>query len=123
MGSELFQRVLKAVPARQLREQLGSVAGFSFITRSAQPFFAATTHHAVPDRPLVVVVEGLKSQETFHHELEVWFRESAGTKDSEKKSEDARPLFFPAWEVMPHESRLPHADIISERLETLLRVA
>jgi transcription-repair coupling factor (superfamily II helicase) len=28
-------------------------------------------------------------------------------------------LFYPAWETLPHESRLPHADVISERLETL----
>ena len=29
------------------------------------------------------------------------------------------PHFFPAWEVLPHESKLPHFDVISERLETL----
>ena len=29
-------------------------------------------------------------------------------------------LFFPAWEILPHESKLPHADVISERLETLI---
>jgi transcription-repair coupling factor (superfamily II helicase) len=28
-------------------------------------------------------------------------------------------LFYPAWEILPHETRLPHADVISERLETL----
>jgi transcription-repair coupling factor (superfamily II helicase) len=28
--------------------------------------------------------------------------------------------FYPAWEILPHESRLPHADVISERLETLV---
>ena len=31
-----------------------------------------------------------------------------------------RPLFYPAWEMLPHEARLPHADVISERLETLV---
>ncbi len=30
------------------------------------------------------------------------------------------PLFYPGWEVLPHEDRLPHADVISERLETLV---
>ena len=30
------------------------------------------------------------------------------------------PLFYPPWEVLPHEARLPHADVISERLETLV---
>ena len=30
------------------------------------------------------------------------------------------PLFYPSWEILPHEARLPHADVISERLETLV---
>jgi transcription-repair coupling factor (superfamily II helicase) len=29
-------------------------------------------------------------------------------------------LFYPEWEVLPHESRLPHVDVVSERLETLV---
>jgi transcription-repair coupling factor (superfamily II helicase) len=35
-------------------------------------------------------------------------------------SSPPQPLFYPAWEVLPHEVRLPHADVISERLETLV---
>ena len=31
------------------------------------------------------------------------------------------PLFYPAWDVLPHEGKLPHADTISDRLETLVR--
>jgi transcription-repair coupling factor (superfamily II helicase) len=30
-----------------------------------------------------------------------------------------QPLFYPAWEILPHEAKLPHVDVISERLETL----
>jgi transcription-repair coupling factor (superfamily II helicase) len=30
------------------------------------------------------------------------------------------PFFYPAWEILPHETKLPHADVISERLETLV---
>jgi transcription-repair coupling factor (superfamily II helicase) len=33
------------------------------------------------------------------------------------------PLFYPSWEVLPHEARLPHVDVISERLETLVALA
>ena len=29
-------------------------------------------------------------------------------------------LFYPAWEILPQEARLPHVDVISERLETLV---
>ncbi|MCX6903792.1 MAG: transcription-repair coupling factor, partial [Verrucomicrobia bacterium] len=30
------------------------------------------------------------------------------------------PLFYPEWEILPHEARLPHVDVISERLQTLV---
>jgi transcription-repair coupling factor (superfamily II helicase) len=33
------------------------------------------------------------------------------------------PLFYPAWDTLPHEAKLPHADVISERLETLVALA
>ena len=29
------------------------------------------------------------------------------------------PWFYPAWENLPHENKLPHTDVIAERLETL----
>jgi transcription-repair coupling factor (superfamily II helicase) len=29
-------------------------------------------------------------------------------------------LFFPAWEILPHDERLPHVDVIGDRLETLV---
>ncbi len=32
-------------------------------------------------------------------------------------------MFYPAWEVLPHEGKLPHADVISERLQTLVALA
>ena len=32
-------------------------------------------------------------------------------------------LFFPEWEVFPHEGKLPHADVISDRLQTLVALA
>jgi len=32
-------------------------------------------------------------------------------------------LFYPAWEVLPHEGKLPHADVISDRLQTLIALS
>ena len=32
----------------------------------------------------------------------------------------ASPLFFPSWEILPHEGKLPPADVISDRLQTLV---
>ena len=33
------------------------------------------------------------------------------------------PLFYPAWEILPHEDKLPHADVISDRLQTLVSLS
>ena len=33
------------------------------------------------------------------------------------------PLFYPAWDVLPHEGKLPHADTISDRLQTLVALS
>ncbi len=59
----------------------------------------------------MVVTDGLKTQETFQQDMETW----AGG--------EAKPLFYPDWEMLPQEARLPHADIISDRLATLVALA
>ena len=126
MGSQLFQRVSELFSASTLQQQLESAPGFSFITRSAQPFLAALLHKTLPTRPLLIVVEGLKTQESFHQELTTWLNEATTDKKSGSASAQAkpqRPLFFPGWEALPHETKLPHADVISERLETLLALS
>ena len=58
---------------------------------------------------MVVVTENLKAQESFQLDLETWLGSS--------------PLFYPAWETFPHEGKLPHADVISDRLQTLIALA
>ena len=56
-------------------------------------------------------------QESFQQDLETWMR-----MDTNPGQNTLEPIFYPAWEILPHEDRLPHVDIISERLETLLRL-
>ncbi len=58
---------------------------------------------------MVLVAETLKQQEAHHNDLNTWLAAQGQT---------AR--FYPAWDILPHEKKLPHADIISERLETLV---
>ena len=53
-----------------------------------------------------------------HQELETWLPRLA-----KRNVKAPAPQFFPAWDVLPHESRLPHADVLSERLETLIHLA
>lgn len=99
------------------------------VANSAQPFFAALLQNIFPARHIVVVTDNLKTQESFQQDLETWLR-IAGCVPREQSSgqpEDAQPStlnpqlhFYPAWDVLPHEGKLPHSDTISDRLQTLI---
>ncbi|HEY3857806.1 MAG TPA: transcription-repair coupling factor [Verrucomicrobiae bacterium] len=78
------------------------------VTPGAQPFFAALLANLFPGRTIVAVTDSLRSQEIFQQDIETWSGDVA---------------FFPSWEILPHESRLPHADVISERLGTLIALS
>ena len=65
-------------------------------------------------RPVVLLTSRLKQQETLQQDVETWL----GLLQSEVPAR-----FYPDWEVLPHEDKLPHADVISERLETLQALA
>src|SRR6187455_1032255 len=112
-AGNLFARI-RATPAVQsLARRLengGALSGFG-ITAAAQPFVAALLRIISPQRPIVLVADHLKTQESFLQDLETWMRLA---------QIDLQPLFFPAWEMLPHEAKLPHADVISDRLETLI---
>ncbi|MFM8469976.1 MAG: transcription-repair coupling factor, partial [Limisphaerales bacterium] len=83
-------------------------------------------HREFPQRPVVLVAEILKALETLHQDLQTWLGTGRGSKvvsrgpDAPHTTLDSRLCFFPAWEILPHEDKLPHADVISERLETLV---
>ena len=91
------------------RLEAGGALAFSGVAASAQPFFAALVQTLFPQRPVVIVTENLKTQESCQQDLETWL--------------GAAPLFYPAWETLPHEGKLPHADIISDRLQTLVALS
>jgi transcription-repair coupling factor (superfamily II helicase) len=104
------------------------------VPRSAQPFVAVLLRHLFPGRAIVVVTESLKTQETFHQDAQTWMRvapalpevfreKSARARSQSQIVAHASPLFYPAWETLPHESKLLHVDVISERLETLVALA
>ena len=90
--------------ARRLEN--GGALSCAVVCASAQPFFAALLQQLFPKRPIVAVAENLKTQESFQQDLETWLGSS--------------PLFYPNWEIFPHENKLPHADVISDRLQTLV---
>ena len=134
-ASHLFVRIAAAPAVQSLAQRLekGGVLPVQGISPAAQPFFAVLLHHLFPQRPIVVVTDSLRSQETFQQDIETWLaqlnRESKVERrelkggNSRTSTLDPRPLFFPPWETLPHEARLPHVDVISDRLDTLVSLA
>jgi len=111
---KLFADILPvpAVQALARRVEQGGALVFPGVAAPAQPFFAALLQKLFPRRPVVVVAENLKTQENFQQDLETWL--------PQLPSASSQLLFYPAWETLPHEDKLPHADIISDRLHTLV---
>ncbi len=122
-----------AVQALCRRLEEGGVLSAAGISPGALPFLAVLLRRLFPQRPIVIVVPGLKAQEGFHQDVETWLElDAAAASNQGSESTSATeappaadrkalppPLFYPAWEVLPHEAKLPHVDVISERLETL----
>ncbi len=99
------------------------------VSQAAQPFFAALLKKIYPQRPIVVVTDNLRTQESFQQDLETWLSLESAVHGSQSKAGEvsrsilhAPPslLFYPPWDVLPHEGRHPHADNISDRLQTLV---
>jgi len=97
---------------------------------AAQPFLTALLHELFPRRLLVVVTDSLKTQEAFHRDLETWLASKSEVRSPKSEAANPQPstfnlqpLFYPAWEVLPHEGKLPHLDVISDRLQTLVALA
>ena len=103
----IFSRFSQISAAQSLREILvkGGALTLPRVNPAAQSFFVSWLESIDPQRTIVVVTENLKAQESFQQDLETWL---------------GRPvLFYPAWEALPHEDKLPHSDIISDRLQVL----
>jgi transcription-repair coupling factor (superfamily II helicase) len=93
----------------------GGDVGLVGHTAAAWPLLVALLHRAHPDRPVLVVTADPRAQEAFHQDLQTWL----GAAPGGDRPPGTPLLFFPAWEVLPHEAQLPHADVVSERLECL----
>ena len=98
------------------------------VSAPAQPFLAVLLQRLLPDHLIVAVTDSLKTQESFQQDVETWLAEAVGEGRAEriKTSPAASPLrsfFYPPWDILPHEGRLPHADTISDRLETLVALS
>ena len=112
-NSGVFSVVASVPAAQSLRRRVeqGGALSLGPVCPGAQPFVAALLARLFPSRPVVVVTEGSKTQELFQQDMETWAGGGAG------------PLFYPDWEILPQEARLPHADVISDRLAALVALA
>jgi transcription-repair coupling factor (superfamily II helicase) len=105
---------------------------------AAYPYLIAELRRRFPKHALIAITDGLKSQELLQQDVETWLRlapgenpiepgtpDKSGSKEAPVSSSNGAHLtfFYPAWDSLPHEGRLQHADIISERLETLAALA
>jgi transcription-repair coupling factor (superfamily II helicase) len=97
------------------RLENGRVLPCTGICASAQPFLAALLRQIFPNRPVVIVTPDLKTQENFQQDLETWL--------TQLPTSNGQLLFYPAWEIFPHEGKLPYADVISDRLQTLISLS
>ncbi len=114
---KLFADILQTPAVQTLARRLehGGARSFSGVAASAQPFFAALVQQIFPQKSVVIVTENLKTQESIQQDLETWL--------SQLPSANSHLLFYPAWETFPHEGKLPHADVISDRLQTLVSLS
>ena len=58
--------------ARRLED--GGVLSCEGVCGAAQRFLAALLHDLLPQRPIVVVTEGLKTQESFQQDVATWLQ-------------------------------------------------
>jgi transcription-repair coupling factor (superfamily II helicase) len=108
-GPKPLENWISSPAAKALRARLtgSTTVSLDAVAPAAWSLVVALIRTVFPGRTLLAVTDTLRTQETLHADLATWLPGPA-------------PRFFPAWEILPHESKLPHADIISERLETLV---
>jgi transcription-repair coupling factor (superfamily II helicase) len=91
------------IPPIKRRLDAGEFLRLNSVADAGKPFLSNLLFQ-ISNRPVLIVTEGLKSQEAFFNDLQTF-------------APDA--LFYPAWETLPHEDKLPHADTIADRLKVL----
>src|SRR5262245_51868683 len=85
--SELFAQVstTPAVQSLVRRVENGGVLSCDGISQSAQPFVAALLRHIFPTRPIVVVTDYLKTQESFEQDLRTWLAGKSEIRSSKSE--------------------------------------
>jgi len=103
--NRLFETALGSplIPLIKRRLNAGDFLSLNSLADAGKPFIASLLSQ-IANRPILIVTDGLKSQEALFNDLQTLL---PGVQ------------FYPAWETLPHEDVLPHADTIADRLKAL----
>ena len=110
LDSPAFKPILKC-------EEQGVSLSLDDVSSGGKGFLVAAISQLLLGNPIIVVCPTVRIQEQVHQELKTWLQ-----RLTQRNFQIPEPQFFPAWDVLPHEARLPHADVLSERLETLIHL-
>jgi transcription-repair coupling factor (superfamily II helicase) len=99
LGSPLLSLLKRRLDA-------GDFLSLNSVADAGKPFVVSLLSH-ISNRPVLVVTDGLKSQEAFFNDFQTFLPDAQ---------------FYPAWETLPHEDQLPHVATITDRLKTLSKL-
>ena len=104
-SAPLFAAMLESpvIPPLKRRLDAGDFLSLNSLADAGKPFLTAVLAQ-ISNRPLLVITDGLKSQEAFFNDLQTFLPAAQ---------------FYPAWETLPHEDQLPHVATIADRLKVL----
>ncbi|MGC8742553.1 MAG: transcription-repair coupling factor [Verrucomicrobiia bacterium] len=84
-------------------------------------FLCAVLNKKYPDKNLVIVLQDQKTQESFHSDLKT-FLSLLNSNSNQGNNNPDEPLFYAGWDILPGDGKLPHSDILSDRLNTLINL-
>ena len=84
------------------------------------PFLAVLLQKKLSGSTIVLVADGLKTQDRLHRDVETWLCYFSPLNHSEPETEQS--LFFPSWGVLPQDYKLPHVDVLADRLNSLSKL-
>ena len=75
-ASRLFADIARSPAVQSLARRLenGGALSCAGVSRAAQPFFAVLLQKIFPNRPILIVAEDLKTQESFQQDIETWLQ-------------------------------------------------
>src|SRR5437764_10766547 len=95
----LFASIEQAPAVQSLRQRVekGGVFSCGAVSAGAHSFMAVLLRNLFPARPVVVVTDGVKAQESVQQDVETWLRVARDEVNPERAAPTANSSFYPAW--------------------------